>query len=389
MATKIDTVTARSKLQPRREPYWHRVSKGNFLGFRKMTASGAGTWIARSFDDGTRKQVYQALGDFSTLPDHQRYDSAAKAAASWFDHLGKGGSNDVITVAVACANYVSHLRDSKGDKAADDARARFDRHVLSDRKLSAIELQKMTPAHVDGWRRGLRAKPNMTGKNKGEKRSESAVNRDVNSFRAALNLAFNDGLVTSNFAWRSKLAPGKNADGRRDVYLDPKQRRALIAEASPEAARFFKGLSLLPLRPGALAALTAGLFEKRLGVLKVGKDKAGGDRKLHLPDATAKFFAECCKDKLPAAHIFTNSAGAPWDKDSWGYQFEQAADRAGLPPGSATYSIRHSVITDLIHAGVDTLTVAQLSGTSVGMIEKHYGHLTRNHARAALATLAI
>ncbi|MFT4269268.1 MAG: hypothetical protein QM586_18955 [Xenophilus sp.] len=32
MASKIDTVIARGRLKPRREPYWHRVSKGHYLG---------------------------------------------------------------------------------------------------------------------------------------------------------------------------------------------------------------------------------------------------------------------------------------------------------------------------------------------------------------------
>ncbi|MFM9924888.1 tyrosine-type recombinase/integrase [Variovorax sp. H27-G14] len=388
MATKIDTVSARGRLQPRREPYWHRVSKGNYLGFRKTGASDGGTWIARAFDEGTRKQVYHALGDFSALADHQRYDAAVKAAQVRFDHLGKGGSTDVTTIADVCRIYVAHLRDTKGDKPADDAEARFNRHVLSDRKFSAIELTKLAPVHIEAWRRALRAKPNPSGVNKGMKRSESAVNRDVNSFRAALNLAFNDGLVTSNFAWRAKLAPAKNADRRRDIYLDLEQRKRLVASATPDMADFLRALSLVPLRPGAMASLTVAQFDERLGVLTVGKDKAGGDRKIHLPDSTAGFFASHCKDKLPTAQIFANSAGRLWNRDTWGYQFSRASVGSEMPAKASTYSVRHSVITDLIHAGVDSLTVAQLSGTSVAMIEKHYGHLTRDHARAALASLA-
>lgn len=35
------------------------------------------------------------------------------------------------------------------------------------------------------------------------------------------------------------------------------------------------------------------------------------------------------------------------------------------------------------------LTVAQLSGTSVAMIEKHYGHLVRDDAEEALASVAV
>lgn len=53
------------------------------------------------------------------------------------------------------------------------------------------------------------------------------------------------------------------------------------------------------------------------------------------------------------------------------------------------YTMRHSVITGLIHSGLDTLTVAQLIGTSLKMIELHYGHLTRENARTALARLSL
>lgn len=384
----IAKVSDRAKLAPRREPYWSKLSKGAYLGFRTMRAGQPGTWIARNLDEATGKQQYHALGDFTQLPDNERFDAATKAARAWLEHLGKGGRNEAMTVAQACANYVDHLRETKGESAATENQARFRRHVLGD-KIASIEIAKLTPAHVDAWRKALRDRPTPTGPNKGKKRTPSAVNRDVNAFRAALNLAYKDGLVTSNFAWRAKLAPAPNADKRRDVYLDRDQRRKLIAAATPDMADFLRALSLLPLRPGALAALTVGHFDKRLGVLTIGKDKAGGDRKISLPDSTAKFLAEHCKGKLPGAPIFTNSQGRPWGRDTWGYQFGEAAKRAGMPPKATTYSIRHSTITDLIHTGVDSLTVAQLSGTSVAMIEKHYGHLTRDHARAALATLTL
>ena len=62
---------------------------------------------------------------------------------------------------------------------------------------------------------------------------------------------------------------------------------------------------------------------------------------------------------------------------------------AGLPAATTAYAMRHSAITDLVTGGLDLLTVAQLSGTSVAMIEKHYGHLQADHAVAALALLAL
>jgi hypothetical protein len=77
----ITSVLDRSKLKPRREPYWSREAKGCYLGFRKMTASTTGAWVARFLDEATGKQIYKSLGDFSELPDHQRFDAAQKGGA--------------------------------------------------------------------------------------------------------------------------------------------------------------------------------------------------------------------------------------------------------------------------------------------------------------------
>jgi integrase len=212
----------------------------------------------------------------------------------------------------------------------------------------------------------------------------------MTSLRAALNLARDDGHTTSDSAWKVKLRPVKDADGRRDVYLDLAQRRALIAKAPSDLAALLRELSLVPLRPGAMAALVAGNFDKRLSTLTVGKDKHGQDRKITLPKDTAAFFGEQCKDKLPAAPLLARADGTAWSKDSWKYPFTDAVVAAELPAAATAYALRHSTITDLIALHrLDTLTVAQLSGTSLQMIEKHYGHFLCDHAAKALASLTI
>jgi integrase len=389
MATKIETVSARERLKPRREPYWHRVSKGCYLGFRRMTAGSAGNWVARALEATTGKQAYKALGEFSELPDHQRFDAARKGAQGWFDHLGKGGATGPTTVRTACSRYVDHLRETKGHRAADDAKARFEIYVLNSKRLAETELSALTPSHLEAWRKALREVPTRSGPRRGEKRSDSTLNRDMTSFRAALNLAYADQLVTSDFAWRGKLLPIKNADKRRDLYLDRAQRRRFIAKAAPDLAAFLRGLSLLPLRPGALAGLKAGDYDRRLKVLKVGKDKHGQDRKIKLPPQTADLFAEAVKDKLPTAPLLSRADGKAWDKDAWKWPVKAAAEAAKLPAGATAYTLRHSVISDLVHGGLDLLTVAQISGTSVRMIEQHYGHLRSDVAAGALAKLAL
>jgi integrase len=131
-------------------------------------------------------------------------------------------------------------------------------------------------------------------------------------------------------------------------------------------------------------------FDKRLNTLVVGKDKAGKDRKITLPASTTTFFAEQSIDKLPSAPLFARADGAAWNKDSWKYPFKDAVIAAKLPLAATAYALRHSTITDLIALyHLDTMTVAVLSGTSLAMIEKHYGHLLREHAAEALGKLAL
>lgn len=389
MAHRIDTVSARDKLKPRREPYWHRISKGCYLGYRRMSSATDGVWVARAQDERTSGKHYNSLGGFSELPDHKRFDAASKAASEWFLHLGRGGTPDARTVKQACEAYVKQLRATKGDKAADDVEQRFRNYVLDDEALAETELPKLTPAVLEDWRERLQGRETTSGPRRGQKRTNSTLNRDMTCFRAALNLAYKDGHVTSDFAWRGKLLPIKNADQRRELYLDRDQRRKFIAMAEPDIALFLRALAMLPLRPGALAGLKSSDFDKRLRVLKIGKDKSGADRKLKLPDETASLFESAAKGKLPNAPLLSRADGKPWDKDSWKWPVKQAALAAELPDGATAYTLRHSVISDLVHDGLDLLTVAQISGTSVRMIEQHYGHLRGSVASSALAKLVL
>lgn len=108
-----------------------------------------------------------------------------------------------------------------------------------------------------------------------------------------------------------------------------------------------------------------------------------------LPAEAAALFAEQSKDKLPAATLFTRADGRPWDKHTWKGPIKDAVIAAKLPPETTAYTLRHSLISELVEAGLPLLTVAQISGTSVEMIERHYGHLDAARATEALAGLAL
>lgn len=393
----ITTVAGQAQLPARQAIYWHKLHAGQHLGLRKV--STAQTWYARAYDG--ERQVRKALGAFDHLPPNERFSAASKEAGKWFKHLDAGGSTRTITVLEACARYVQSLRDNpeKGDASAD-AEAGYVRRFIAKDKIADLPVDKLVKAHVQDWRKRMERKPVAApkrGKNcrnkeplpPTRKRKPVSVNRNMVTLRAALNLAKADGFAVSDLAWAEALKPIKNVANKRDLELDRQQRKALIAALPDDAARFVRGLCELPLRPGALAALTVADYDPRNKLLCIGHDKAGAGRYIPLPPATAKLIADEARGKLPAAPLFARWDGGSWRKDGWMKAIREGVAAAGLPARTTAYTLRHSAITDLVVGGLDLLTVAKVSGTSVAMIEKYYGKLRQAEARDALAKLAL
>lgn len=193
----IVKVSDRLKLKPQREPYWHRLDAGCYVGIRVMTSGSAGSWIARWRDPDAKKQVYLSLGTFEDVTESGRFDAAAKAARAWFTHVCHGGSTKILTIKDACDRYVSYLKGAKGDASAKDAEGRFARHVLADVRFASIMLPSLRPDHIVQWRKQLqdRILP------KGHPPSASSLNRDMAAVRAALNHAHSEGFIATNIAW--------------------------------------------------------------------------------------------------------------------------------------------------------------------------------------------
>jgi integrase len=382
----LSTVKHREALKPRREPYWQRLSPGRFVGYRPSTREGSGTWIARAYDDQQRGYKLKALGDFAELSGREQFAAAKKEAEAFADLIDAGGvqQTKIETVKEACQQYA---------KVNTEAEGRFERHVYED-PLGKVKLAKLRRHHVQAWRERLEAKPALVSRRKeGEPvtrpRAPASINRDMAMLRAALNKVLAPGNPGSEGAWQEPLRAIRNADRQRTLYLDRKQRKALVDALPADAAAFVRALCLLPLRPGAVAHLKVGDFDKRTSELTIGKDKSGKPRRIVLPVQAAKLFTAQAKSKLPGAALFMRSGGKPWDKETWNDPIVAASAKAQLPTGVTAYTLRHSTITDLVTGGLPLLTVAQISDTSAEMIERHYGHLARSAATEALAGLAL
>lgn len=380
----IKKVADRERLKARNAPYFDTLGQGRALGYRKTTPASAGTWIARWRDPDTGKQNTRSLGPLDTLPPSARYEEAKELAAKWFQHLGHGGTAEAVTVRMACERYAENLKHDGREKTAVDVERRFNQYVFN-HTIAGIELAKLAPRHVEDWRRWLANLPTP----RGVQRSADSLNRDMVCLKSALNYAHSKRLIATNTAWMGELKPTAGTGQRRDLYLSRDQRQKMIDAADQDMALFMRALCVLPLRPGAMAALDVGDFDRRLSTLRVRADKAGKGRSIALPPEASALLIITAQNKLPTAPLFTRADGSRWDKTKWVPIVKRATEAANMPPGTTLYTLRHSLITDLVQTGADLATVATISGTSVLMIQKHYHHLQQSAVTQALSKVAL
>lgn len=273
-------------------------------------------------------------------------------------------------MADACRQYVEDRRSEKGAATAHDAEMRFKRTVYKT-SFGDTVLAKVRTAHIKAWRDRLSLAP-------------ATSNRTLIALKAALNLAVVNRQVPTGAAqeWKD-VKPMPGAGKRRDLYLDLAQRRALLASSTGAARNLIQAAMLTGARPGELVKALRSQFDARTASMTfTGKT---GTRNVPLSPPAVALFKRLAESKLPTARLFTRDDGQPWAHSDWDELVRDAAERAKLPAGVCLYTLRHSFITTAIQDGMNTLEVARLVGTSVVMIEKHYGHLVHNAARERLA----
>jgi len=419
---RIDTKRGREGLAPRREPYWYKLSRDRHLGVRKLSEQSTGTWIAR-FRDESGKRQYRSLGECGETLD---FDAAKLAAEAWFrDH--EHGVRDRLhtgersTVEIACRSYVRALRAEGRPEAAHDAHMRFRRtvygrnadsefgpqrrrvsqeppkeypadraprkakrkpkarkweaisHELAQIPLSKLRTPRLRAWHVELVTRGL---------------SKAAANRTLTALKAALNMAVTDRIVTAVAAqeW-AQVEPLKGAARRRELFLDVSQRRALLEHAAGAVRQLIAATIYTGCRAGELTSARRSAFDARTKSLSVtGKT---GSRTIPLTESGVALFSGLAKDKLPSAYLLTRDDGKPWGHSDWDEEVKAAAARAKLPAETCLYTLRHSFITQALLDGVSTLEVSKIVGTSLTMIEKHYGHLVQETVRERLARVQL
>lgn len=375
----ITRKSARAQLKPRREPYWLRLAKGAHLGFRR----GPDTWIAKFRPaNGTRREYKPLLGV-------TEYDDAKKAAEDWLSTLSgspvRSARRD--TVRAALETYLADLRRHGRPDASDEAEGRF-KLVLYGDALSSRRLEEATRDDFEEWRDRQR-----------DGRKPRSLNRHVRAVVAGLNRAHELGHVGNAQAWKLRpLSDDVEDDGDTAVFLTLDQRRAIVAACSQSMGEFLRGLELTGARPKELAAVTVADFDGESLRLAHRKGRPPKLRVRHvvLGEDGVTFFKSQARRRLPGALLFTEDGEQLWRRHAWAREMRAAIAKANedlkgrerIPVDASAYSFRHARISELLQLhGVDPLTVAHQTGTSVAMIEKAYLRFIPSAMRAKLAAV--
>jgi len=387
MNYRIDTKTGRKALTPRREPYWQKLATRQHLGFRK--SENGGSWVARKTFEGTGKREYESLGDDLTMS----FDDAIKAAYKWFDGEKKNTMKQGqkrYTVKSAIEAYIEHLKIENSARSAYDTECRLNKHVPDD--LKNTPLARLTTESLIDWRNSM-VKQDEDPET--VRKSKDTANRTLNSFKAALNLAWRNGKAKDDAAWR-KVTGFRKVGEARKLFLKPEEIKKILDSAKSHDAGKIEGCKpvgglfnfvqmgvFTGCRPGGLISTTKRDFNHKDGSLFIPKDK-GHTRTIYLSDDANKLLKEITKDLKPDDPIFTRGDGKVWNTDDYQRPFKEILKDAEAPAETDFYAFRHYYASRALLASIPPQVVAENIGTSVRMLEKHYGKFMKTDRRAML-----
>jgi len=369
---KINTLNRRKQLKPRSWPYWQPVAKGKAIGFHRTKQGGA--WRARITTVG--KHHFEALGgDLDS-----EYEDMLVKAQEWFERAVML-EDSRYTVKQCIADYVAHLGVENGPDAARGVKQRLEKHL--EPKLGKVELIKLTTRQLKSWHIGL---VKADGDPEVVRKSKDSANRILSQAKAALNLAYRQGLVNSDTAWK-RVAAFRDVGESRKLFLTEKQVKDLLDHSSGGFHGLVRAAILTGARYGELAAVRVHDLDLSHGTLLLsGKT---GTRYCYLADDAVAFFRTLSQDKLPGAWLFLKDNGEPWGKSHQHRPMKEAVKAAKLPRDTVFYSLRHYHVSKALIAGLPVQMIAENCGTSVRMIEKHYGKFMPKDRREMLNRVAL
>jgi integrase len=172
---------------------------------------------------------------------------------------------------------------------------------------------------------------------------------------------------------------GKTNHGFADLLRFMRQTGCRPAEAYHVEARYYRPADRCLVYRGHPAADEYAWKNAR---------RTGKDRVIFLTKELAELVEERIKQR-PEGALFRSRHNRRWCQEAVSVNLRWYAKRLDIKPAPTAYRFRHSFATDWLLNGGSIEVLADLIGTSVAMIERHYGHLMveKDRMRSILETV--
>ena len=220
------------------------------------------------------------------------------------------------------------------------------------------------------------------------------------ALRQVLNRAVDWGLLDSNPAKCGIRNAPRRAREKRP-FESWQQIETVAGKLGPTYGPMVIFGAATGLRPSELFGLDVRDIDREASVVYVRRAYANGrlkHTKTRLSNRAVPLQAKALEalDRLPRSEseiLFPNAHGGRIDFRSFGRRHWKPAQKAaGIEPVRDLYDLRHTYPTFGLRAGVPVFAVSRFIGSSIAMIDHHYGHLahdSRQHAVSLLDALAL
>ena len=349
------------------------IQQGQVFKLKTRGADGQPLWAYRYRLEGRGSDRPQ-VGGFATRAE------AETALHKVLDRLGPGGGRATMTLAEFVDEYL------EVHQAAPVTIAKL-RWLLGKATLTlgGKRLADLSPRDVYAWRLTV---------------PEGHRFEATQALRQVLNRAVDWGLLDTNPA----KCGIRNAP-RRAREKRPFESWQEVERVSPMLGPVYGPMVVFAaatgLRPSELFGLDVRDVDGRAGVVYVRRAYANGrlkHTKTRLSTRAVPLQAKALEalDRLPRSGneiLFPNARGGRIDFRVFGRRHWKPAQRAaGIEPLRDLCDLRHTYATFALRAGVPVFAVSRFMGSSIAMIDHHYGHLahdSRQHAVSLLDALAL
>lgn len=383
----LSTPTSRRKLPRTDDGSWVRVARGRALGYR-LRGQEVGIWYVRLFvgpeGNGSpyRRAALGTADDLAPADGKEilTFGQAMEKALSW--EPGHDADDDdrgrPLTVRRAIERYLEWYKVHR--RSYDRMRYNMRAHILPE--LGHLKVEDLTSDRIRKWHQKLAEKPaRLRGgqlrevKTEEQKRARKVTaNRLLKDLKAALNRAFEDGLVENASAW-SRVKGFHGVEAARARYLDYDELRRFLNACAPDFRELVRAAVYTGARISELASLRAEDFRPEAAAVHFRKTKTGAPRYVYLADEGLEYFEGLVFGRNPTDHLLVKADGEPWGRNHHYRPMKDACEIAGIDP-LGFHQLRHTYASLYLMSGGSLVALAkQLGHTTTRMVEKHYGHL--------------